>query len=133
MSTLPTQIHITKHAHTQKQPNNTQNPIQNVQHNAKPTADTYYDFIKAITLQKQDTTVRIETQQVKNQMRNRLIKLLLLPLALFLWIIGWTIMWAGTRKEQEIRPKTAKKEQDYITIMPLLPQEQEQREAVATE
>jgi hypothetical protein len=42
-------------------------------------------------------------------------------------------MWAGTRKEQEIRPKTAKKEQDYITIMPLLPQEQEQREAVATE
>jgi len=66
-------------------------------------------------------------------MRNRLIKLVLLPIVLFIWIIGWTIMWAGTRKEQETRPTTAKEEQDYITIMPLLPEEQKQKEAGATE
>ncbi|MGA2310454.1 MAG: hypothetical protein ABSG57_13025 [Candidatus Bathyarchaeia archaeon] len=61
-------------------------------------------------------------------MRNRLIKLLLLPVAVFLWIIGWTMMWAGTRKEQETRPETAA-EEESITIMPMIPEEQEQCEA----
>jgi hypothetical protein len=65
-------------------------------------------------------------------MRNRLIKLLLLPLALFLWIIGWSMMWAGTRKEQETRPKTANEEQENVTMMPFLPEEQEQCEARAS-
>jgi hypothetical protein len=64
--------------------------------------------------------------------RNRLIKLLLLPVALFLWIIGWTIMWAGTRKEEETRSKTAREELEYITVMPFLPEEQEQCEARAS-
>jgi cytochrome c-type biogenesis protein CcmH/NrfF len=65
---------------------------------------------------------------VKNPMRNRLIKLFLLPVAVFLWIIGWTLMWAGTRKEQET-PAETPAERQSITIMPILPDEQEQIEA----
>jgi hypothetical protein len=37
-------------------------------------------------------------------------------------------MWVGTRKE-ETHSKTAKEEQGYITMMPFLPDEQEQCEA----
>jgi hypothetical protein len=60
-------------------------------------------------------------------MRNRLIKLLLLPVTAFLWIIGWTMIWAGTRKEQETRPETVK-EEESMTLMPMIPEEQEQCE-----
>jgi len=61
-------------------------------------------------------------------MRNRLIKLLLLPVAMFLWLIGWTMTWAATRKEQERRRKTAKEEQS-IAIILLTSEKQEQYEA----
>lgn len=70
----------------------------------------------------------MQLDMVKNQMHNRLIKLFLLPVAVFFWIIGWTMMWVGTRKEQETRPEIAT-EGHSITIMPMIPDEQEQSEA----
>ena len=61
-------------------------------------------------------------------MRNRLIKVLLLPVVVFVWMVGWAMMWAGTLKEEETRPETVKKE-GLIKIMPMMPDEQEQCEA----
>jgi hypothetical protein len=64
-------------------------------------------------------------------MRNRVIRLLFLPIAIFLWIIGWTMLWAGTRKEQKAQQTQAETatEDESITIMPMMPEEQEQYEA----
>jgi hypothetical protein len=64
-------------------------------------------------------------------MRNRVIRLLFLPIAIFLWIIGWTMLWAGSRKEQEpqqTQTDTAP-EDESITIIPMIPEEPEEFEA----
>jgi flagellar basal body-associated protein FliL len=62
-------------------------------------------------------------------MRNRLIILLILPIALFLWIIGWIMSWAGTSKEHHTKKTKANIPQDdSITIIPIMPEEIEQLE-----
>jgi hypothetical protein len=64
-------------------------------------------------------------------MRNRVIRLLFLPIAIFFWIIGWTMLWAGARKEQETQQTQAETapEDESITIIPMIPEEPEQFEA----
>jgi len=64
-------------------------------------------------------------------MRNKVIRLLFLPIAILLWIIGWTMLWAGTRKEQKNQQAQAETppENESITIIPMMPEEQEQYEA----
>jgi hypothetical protein len=64
-------------------------------------------------------------------MRNRVIRLLFLPIAIFLWIIGWAMLWAGTRKEQITQQTQAetRTEEESITIIPMIPEEPEQFEA----
>jgi hypothetical protein len=64
-------------------------------------------------------------------MRNRVIRLLILPIAIFLWIIGWTMLWAGTRKEQKTQQPQAETapEDESITIIPMIPEEPEEFEA----
>jgi hypothetical protein len=64
-------------------------------------------------------------------MRNRVIRLLFLPIAIFLWIIGWAMLWTGTRKEQETQQTQAetRTEDESITIIPMIPEEPEQFEA----
>jgi hypothetical protein len=64
-------------------------------------------------------------------MRNRVIRLLILPIAIFLWIIGWAMLWAGARKEQETQQTQAETapEDEFITIIPMMPEEPEQFEA----
>lgn len=64
-------------------------------------------------------------------MRNKVIRLLFLPIAILLWIIGWTMLWAGTRKEQKTQQSQAETppENESITIIPMMPEEQEQYEA----
>lgn len=59
-------------------------------------------------------------------MRNSVIRLLFLPIAILLWIIGWTMLWAGTRKEQKTHKPKAKTatEDESITIIPIIPEEQ---------
>jgi hypothetical protein len=61
-------------------------------------------------------------------MRNKKIRLLFFPIVILLWIIGWTMLWADTRKEQKTKVKTAT-EDEFITIIPMIPEEQEQYEA----
>jgi len=64
-------------------------------------------------------------------MRNKTIRLLFLPIAILLWIIGWTMLWAGTREEQKTQQPQAETlpENESITIIPMIPEEPEQYEA----
>jgi flagellar basal body-associated protein FliL len=58
-------------------------------------------------------------------LRNRIITILLLPIVIFVFIIGWALYWIGkqqtsTNRETPRKPNTAKdadtKEQDYVEI-----------------
>jgi hypothetical protein len=56
---------------------------------------------------------------------------LFLPIAVFLWIIGWAMFWIGTRREEETQQKQQEisPEDESITIIPMIPEEPEQWEA----
>jgi hypothetical protein len=132
LSTQTTQIHITKHTHNQKHAKATPKTLNNVQHTTKLIPTTYPNFIKALTTH--NTTQTFDPQRrpnVVNLMRNKTIRLLFLPIAILLWIIGWTMLWAGTRKEQKTQQTQAETppENESITIIPMIPEEQEQYEA----
>jgi hypothetical protein len=64
-------------------------------------------------------------------MPKRVITLLFLPIAVFLWIIGWAMLWAGARKEQETEQTQAetRTEDESITIIPMIPEKLEEHEA----
>jgi len=46
----------------------------------------------------------------------------------FLWIIGWAMLWAGARKEQETEQTQAetRTEDESITIIPMIPEKLEE-------
>jgi lipopolysaccharide export system protein LptC len=57
-------------------------------------------------------------------MKNRIISLILLPLAIVLWMIGWSMLLAAFNKEQKNQAthKTTS-EENQLTIMPMIPEE----------
>jgi hypothetical protein len=64
-------------------------------------------------------------------MRNNKTRLLFLPIAILLWLLGFTMAWAGFRKQQ--RTKRAEddttRKAESITVMSMIPQETEERQA----
>jgi flagellar basal body-associated protein FliL len=54
--------------------------------------------------------------------RNRAIVLLLLPIAVFLWLIGWSFLWIGS-KEKSKTPKRAPEPQ-ATSMMIMVPEEE---------
>lgn len=58
-------------------------------------------------------------------MKNRIVSLILLPLAIVLWMIGWSMLLAAFNKEQKNRPtrKITTSEGSHITVMPIMPEE----------
>lgn len=58
-------------------------------------------------------------------MKNRIVSLILLPLAIVLWMIGWSMLLAAFNKEQKNRPtpKKATPGESQITVMPIMPEE----------
>jgi hypothetical protein len=60
-----------------------------------------------------------------NKRRNRAITLLLLPIATMLFILGWIMLTAGLRNEQEKQPPHAKTapQDDGIIMIPMIPEE----------
>jgi lipopolysaccharide export system protein LptC len=58
-------------------------------------------------------------------MKNRIVSLILLPLAIVLWMIGWSMLLAAFNKEQKNRPtrKKTTPEESQITVMPIMPEE----------
>jgi putative Mn2+ efflux pump MntP len=63
-------------------------------------------------------------------MRNPLIRLLLLPFAMLLWIIGWSMIWTALAKQQptqQTQVETTSKD-DFTTITTMIPEEPEKCE-----
>ena len=55
-------------------------------------------------------------------MRNRVVVITLLPVIIFLWIIGWTLFWIGSQnKPQKTRAAT---ERDPISMTIVMYEEQ---------
>ena len=51
--------------------------------------------------------------------RNRFITFLALPLAVFLWVIGWSLSWIGSRERKvEPRKKPTRKELSFVVLTP---------------
>jgi hypothetical protein len=96
------------------------------------TAKTYSSFTKLLTTSSTNEPFDVEPLHVKKQMHKRVIRLLLLPIAAFLWIIGWTMLWAGSHKQQQQTHQTTAKttsEGESITIMAITSNETEECEA----
>jgi lipopolysaccharide biosynthesis regulator YciM len=64
-------------------------------------------------------------------MHKRVIRLLFLPIAVLLWILGWAMLWVGSRKREQTQQKQVKttSKEDFITITAMIPEEQEERQA----
>jgi hypothetical protein len=86
--------------------------------------NTYFEFIKALTHRNPfDRSRRWVWVKV---MRNRIIKLLVVvPIALLIWMIGWAMSWAGADREQETRQTRSifGTENESITVVPAVLEE----------
>jgi len=50
--------------------------------------------------------------------RNRAVTLMLMPMAVFLWCLGWSLYWSGSRKNAMSQPKLSRDE-DLTFIVPV--------------
>jgi hypothetical protein len=51
--------------------------------------------------------------------RNRVVLLLIFPIAVFIWFIGWSLYWIGSREEGAKPTKTLdQKELIFTVLMP---------------
>jgi len=48
-------------------------------------------------------------------MRNRLVVITLLPVIIFLWIIGWSLFWIGSQNKPQKTKNETEKEKISIT------------------
>jgi flagellar basal body-associated protein FliL len=63
--------------------------------------------------------------------RNRLVILLLLPVLAVVWLIGWSLTWAGSRKDAKPKNPEMRRE-DHVTLVPAVAvNEQDQQEEEA--
>ena len=59
----------------------------------------------------------------RGRKRNRAIIVLLLPALISIWIVGWSLYWIGHRREsQELQPSSPK-EEDYVSLIPAVPED----------
>ena len=57
--------------------------------------------------------------------RNRLLTVLLLPVFVVAWFVGWSLYWAGSRKDSEKPRKRVNRENEHVTLIPASAVEQE--------
>ena len=57
--------------------------------------------------------------------RNRLVTVLLLPVLVVTWFIGWSLYWVGSRKDREQPKIRVKHQEEHVTLMPASAVEQE--------
>ena len=57
--------------------------------------------------------------------RNRLVTVLLLPVFVVAWFIGWSLYWVGSRKDREQPKIRAKSQEEHVTLIPASAVEQE--------
>ena len=56
--------------------------------------------------------------------RNRLTVLLMLPIAVFLWFVGWSLYWTGLRKKQVHAKPTRTPDASELTFRVLVPEKE---------
>jgi hypothetical protein len=70
-------------------------------------------------------------RDTKPRKRNRLITLLLLPVVAVVWLIGWSLAWAGSRKDAKLN-NPQKRREDHVTLVPAVAlNEQDEQEEEA--
>jgi len=57
--------------------------------------------------------------------RNRLVTVLLLPVLVVAWFIGWSLYWVGSRKDREQPKIRVKGQEEHVTLIPASAVEQE--------
>ena len=56
-------------------------------------------------------------------MRNRGILLLLLPIIIFLWLVGWNLLWLGSQNKPITKKARTPPKEDEIEILTIPPEE----------
>ena len=56
--------------------------------------------------------------------RNRVAVLLMLPIAVFLWFVGWSLYWAGLRKKRVHAKPTRSPDASELTFTVLVPEKE---------
>ena len=70
-------------------------------------------------------------RDTKPRRRNRLVTLLLLPLLAVVWLVGWSLTWAGSRKDTNAQ-NLQKRHEDHVTLVPAVAvNEQDEQEEEA--
>jgi hypothetical protein len=57
--------------------------------------------------------------------RNRLVTVLLLPVLAVVWLVGWSLAWAGSRKDEEQPRSRVERRGDHVSLIPANAVEQE--------
>lgn len=75
--------------------------------------DTYFKFINVlIGLNPFDGSG-------SKSMRSRIFRLLVSPIAVIFWIIGWTMLWAGANREKEVnQTRLSSTERETFVLRP---------------
>ena len=50
--------------------------------------------------------------------RNRVVLFLLIPIVVFIWFIGWSLYWIGSRENAEPRKPSSQNELAFAVQMP---------------
>jgi hypothetical protein len=88
--------------------------------------NTDFGFIREINNALPQSNVKLKRgQHVNKPMRNNIIKLILLPIAIILWIVGWSMVWAASGKEQKGRLECdrATPDEGLIVVVPVIQEE----------
>jgi nitrogen fixation-related uncharacterized protein len=56
--------------------------------------------------------------------RTRAAFFLLMPIAVFLWFIGWSLLWTGIKREKATSTSKLSDKKDSIIFVPVLEQKQ---------
>ena len=50
--------------------------------------------------------------------RNKIIVFLMAPLVVFIWLVGWSLYWLGSRKAASLKKTLDRNELPLIVLMP---------------
>ncbi len=57
--------------------------------------------------------------------RNRIVAVFLLPVLALVWLVGWSLAWAGSRKDEKQQRTRVERRGDHVSLIPASAVEQE--------
>ena len=57
--------------------------------------------------------------------RNRALTIMVIPSAIFLWLVGWCLYWIGSSKKESCRRKAEPLDQTELTFIVQMPDQQQ--------